>query len=227
MSRPPEFVTFTGADDETSVEGMVEIAARYPIEWGILFSAKRQGLSPRYPGDPWRFTRRGLRLAAHLCGEHARIALETPPSLWLPLELMLSFERVQINHPAPDSWAARGFRTLAGRPVILQARTDREFSGRDPEILSLFDRSGGHGVVPETWPRYPGRLVGYAGGIGPENVAAVIRAIDADGPYWLDMESGVRTDDRFDIAKCRRVCEAVYGTTVAPRAGEQRREEKP
>jgi hypothetical protein len=31
------------------------------------------------------------------------------------------------------------------------------------------------------------------------------------GRYWIDMESGVRTDDRFDIEKCRAVCEAVFG----------------
>jgi hypothetical protein len=208
MSRLPEFITFTGADDETSIEGMVELAAQHPIEWGILFSAKRQGGEPRYPGTPSRFARRGLRLAAHLCGEHSRNALDTPPSMAMPPDLALSFERVQVNHPAPDTRAALAFHAWVGRPVILQARTEREFC--DPDIQRLFDRSGGRGVAPETWPRYPGRMVGYAGGIGPENVTDVIRAIDASGPYWIDMESGVRTDDRFDLAKCRRVCEAVY-----------------
>jgi phosphoribosylanthranilate isomerase len=77
----------------------------------------------------------------------------------------------------------------------------------DDTVDWLFDRSGG------LWPPHPGgdRLVGYAGGIGPDNVADVLEQIGATGPYWIDMESGVRTDDRFDLGKCRRVCEAVYG----------------
>jgi len=57
---------------------------------------------------------------------------------------------------------------------------------------------------------YPGRMVGYSGGIGPENVASVIERIAADGPYWIDMESKVRTDDWFDLSLCREVCEIVY-----------------
>jgi hypothetical protein len=209
VMRAPEFITFTGADDCTDVEGMVALAARYPIEWGVLFSPKRQGVEPRYPLRPERFAHRGLRLAAHLCGGHARNALETPPFHLLPITLEV-FERVQINHPAPETWATRAFQAWAQRPTIIQARTERAFHGGDSEILWLFDRSGGTGTLPDSWPRHPGRLVGYAGGIGPENVLEVLDAIGATGPYWIDMESGVRTGDRFDLELCRRVCEAVY-----------------
>ncbi len=57
-------------------------------------------------------------------------------------------------------------------------------------------------------------LVGYAGGLKPSNIAQqlpLIAAAAGDGPYWIDMESGVRdADDRFDLGKCRAVCEAVY-----------------
>ncbi|MBR0879526.1 hypothetical protein [Bradyrhizobium liaoningense] len=62
--------------------------------------------------------------------------------------------------------------------------------------------------------RDPGgdRLVGYAGGISPENIHGVMSVLEqTTGRYWIDMESGVRTDDRFDIEKCRAVCEAVFG----------------
>jgi phosphoribosylanthranilate isomerase len=76
----------------------------------------------------------------------------------------------------------------------------------------LFDRSGGRGVFPDDWPAHPGNniLVGYAGGIRPENVRAAIE--DKSGRYWIDIETGVRHhDDRFDIALCRQICQSVYG----------------
>jgi phosphoribosylanthranilate isomerase len=82
----------------------------------------------------------------------------------------------------------------------------------DTSVDWLFDASSGRGIAPAAWPAHPGRRVGYAGGIKPDNVLDVIRAgVGAAGPYWIDMESGVRTDDRFDLTKCRQVCEAVYG----------------
>jgi hypothetical protein len=44
-------------------------------------------------------------------------------------------------------------------------------------------------------------------------VADILARIAApDGAlYWIDMESGVRTDGVFDLAKCEAVCRAVYG----------------
>ena len=51
--------------------------------------------------------------------------------------------------------------------------------------------------------------MGYAGGIGPDNVVDVLRDIGPVRPTWIDMESGVRTGDKFDLAKVRRVLEQV------------------
>ena len=50
--------------------------------------------------------------------------------------------------------------------------------------------------------------VGYAGGFNPENVADKLHYLltnDEVGDFWIDMESGVRTDDWFDLDKVRRV----------------------
>ena len=47
-----------------------------------------------------------------------------------------------------------------------------------------------------------------AGGFNPENVADKLRYLltnDEVGDFWIDMESGVRTDDWFDLDKVRRV----------------------
>jgi phosphoribosylanthranilate isomerase len=65
--------------------------------------------------------------------------------------------------------------------------------------------------LSDTLPPYPGRPVGYAGGIGPDNVVDIIKRINAAGPYWIDMESKIRTDNWLDLKLCRAVCEAVYG----------------
>jgi len=213
----PEFITFTGADDQTDVSGMCALAADYPVEWGILFSPKRQGTG-RYPLTVGRFTNMGLQLAAHLCGGDARDVIENGESQWDEL-LENCFARAQINTADPKvqpalikEWADR----LALR-AILQCR------GEFPDVRAvdvLFDASGGRGIEPTSWPKPAiGRLNGYAGGLNPANVGNAVQKIAArfahgcsGATYWIDMESGVRDEhDRFDLAKCRAVCEAVYG----------------
>ncbi|MGY4224421.1 phosphoribosylanthranilate isomerase [Bradyrhizobium sp. USDA 4503] len=95
--------------------------------------------------------------------------------------------------------------------AIAQTRADS--FPTDTSVDWLFDRSGGAGVAPTAWPMHPGgdRLVGYAGGISPDNIGGVMSVLEQmPGRYWIDIESGVRTDDRFDIEKCRAVCEAVF-----------------
>ena len=47
--RLPEFVTFTGVDNRTDTNRLIALSHKYPIEWGILFSAANQGENNRYP----------------------------------------------------------------------------------------------------------------------------------------------------------------------------------
>ncbi len=219
----PEFITFTGVDAQTDPAAMVRLVNDYPgrIEWGVLFSPKRQGLEPRYP--LLHFITELVRevpmvYAAHLCGGDARAVIEHGES---PHDELLGafFARAQINTADPKvqpslikSWAD----TLPLR-AILQCR------GEFPDVKAvdvLFDASGGRGISPGSWPKpAPGRINGYAGGLNPDNVANSVQKISArfmhscsGATYWIDMESGVRDEqDRFDVAKCRAVCEAVYG----------------
>jgi hypothetical protein len=91
----------------------------------------------------------------------------------------------------------------------------------------------GAGILPREWPKpiyldvHPGddgcgvqqhRYHGYAGGLGPDNLAEQIPLIlaaaagnehTAEGRIWIDMETRVRSsDDRtFDLAKVRRCLE--------------------
>jgi hypothetical protein len=207
----PEFVTFTGADNWTDVAGMKRLAGRYPVEWGILFSPTQQCIAPRYPGERkiYEICDEGLRLSAHLCGRYAREIVEhgRPRGFRPP---PMRFKRIQVNHTEPDAYNIGAYAERYVARGIAQCRGD---AFPEPDNCAwLFDRSGGKGLAPASWPPHPGgRLVGYAGGIGPDNVAEIIEQIGAEGRYWLDMESGVRTDDRFDLALCERVCREIWG----------------
>ncbi|HYX21263.1 MAG TPA: hypothetical protein VFA98_10510 [Thermoanaerobaculia bacterium] len=220
-------VTITGADDDVDPNQLAHLSRFYPfVEWGILFSEKRRAL-PRYPSLRWIRSledvaaRRGqMKLAMHLCGSEARIATLgakefSPGAMW---------RRVQVNGyetgTATREWIQNGF------TWILQARTRETLRAAiDDACVSsadvLYDPSGGEGSVQQEWPTMPTASVseersigyGYAGGINPINVAAVIGQVRGKSlaldRIWIDMESGVRTEDRFDIEKVKAVLAAV------------------
>lgn len=227
MSALPSFITFTGLDAWTDLRRVANLSSRYPIEWGVLFSPKRQGVDPRYPDGEtlsaimWMA---GIQKAAHLCGDHARSIMQSGECGPIPVDLFY-FDRVQVNHASPDPLAINAFRDGWGRFRCIAQSRGSEFPA-DTSVDWLHDLSGGRGEAGAFWPEHPGRLVGYAGGINPENVASVIAGINADAPYWIDMESGVRTDDRLDLDKCEAVCRAVYGPspTDTRDAGREQRE---
>ena len=53
---------------------------------------------------------------------------------------------------------------------------------------------------------------GYAGGIGPGNVYDKAKELFLNEnveDFWVDMESGVRTDDWFDLNKAEKVIQQV------------------
>lgn len=210
----PLFITFTGVDARTNVENMRWISDRYPVEWGILFSRSRQGVENRYPAldTAMRVMESGLRIASHICGEMAReiMGYAAGDPCRFPMHRA---RRVQINHPHPSVPAAQRFGQMEGKRCILQCRG--AVFPPEHDVDWLYDVSGGNGLRPGVWPAHPGRLVGYAGGINADNVLDTIKSINGlmgrCGPYWIDMESGVRTDDWFDLVKVREVCALVYG----------------
>lgn len=214
-------VTITGADDGVDPRDLQLLSGEFPfVEWGVLFSAKRTG-EPRYPSRAWvnalpvevLGTRRP-RFAMHLCGESARNTLEGS-AVWLK-GLFPVFRRVQVNGYVPPS---PGLVKLSREwPVfdfILQVREEGDLEKAAADLVAvrrgsiLFDPSGGRGLEAPAWPRPPAgaeNRVGYAGGINPSNVERVLtRLNERPGAYWIDMESGVRTDDRFDLALVRDV----------------------
>src|SRR5262249_51125470 len=74
----------------------------------------------------------------------------------------------------------------------------------------LNDSSGGFGrEIEQVTPPDPDIFTGFAGGIKPENVVKIIKLIEKENsnetPYYIDMESGVRENNLFSIAKCQEI----------------------
>lgn len=208
----PEFITFTGIDEKTDLARVAELSAVYPCEWGLLFSENRQGIQNRYPHLDIvdRAKDAGVRLAAHVCGKYARDIMDGKPDKKLPLK---GFTRVQVNHIDPREEALMKFAKGIGfdpESIIAQTRTVHPSGSA---VSWLYDPSGGKGLETTHWPKNDSdAVVGYAGGINHKNVAAINEQIDSPSGYWLDMESGVRTDDWLDLGKVEAVLRAIYGT---------------
>lgn len=226
-------VTITGADDAVDPNQLAHLSRFYPfVEWGILFSEKRRA-GPRYPSLRWirdledlAAKRLTMKFAMHLCGAEARLATLNAHEF----EPGPAWSRVQLNGyetgTATSAWRDNAFD--CNFRWILQARTASSLSAaiddaRVAKAHVLYDPSGGEGKGPASWPDISAALAsssdrstiafGFAGGIGPANVAEVIRDVlarnSALSSVWIDMESGVRTDDKFDLDKVKAVLEAV------------------
>ncbi len=214
--QPPAFIAFTGVDRLDVLPDLRRLSARYPIEWGVLVDPDQEdkALFPDATIRAGLLTEPGLRWAAHICGAGARDIVAAPRDTAVAVT---GVQRVQVNHSfqgsAPDQIAAaRDYGRRLGVRTVLQC------AGAFPDETGvdwLYDVSFGTGVKPKDWPALPagGPFCGYSGGIGPATVNEILARIAApDGAlYWIDMESGVRTDGAFDTAKCEAVCRAVYG----------------
>jgi len=211
-------VTITGADDQVDPQALIELSAEFPfVEWAFLVSKSKVG-SPRYPKGWLRIIERlhgKSKTAVHLCGEIARAALSGD----VDLTYVWHYSRVQLN--GFSAYRLPGLRIANGHPeieFILQCSNidaldhAGELAELHPNVSALWDMSGGKGVECVFWPSSrPGLRLGYAGGITPDNVEQLLSRplshIDPIKETWIDMESGVRTDDCFDIEKVRRVLE--------------------
>ncbi len=244
----PKVVTFTGADDTVKAKDLIAISKKYPdVEWGILFGG--DGGAARWPSRSWCKTElpklEGLNLTAHLCGSFVYDLVLRGDFTWIyhyP-EVYEIFQRVQLNfHGQEFPPAARSFHDrLADAPYQFIFQDDEVNGhlmtsiGGDKEVR-LFDVSHGAGVLPTTdegssanpWPRRTMyEYMGYAGGLGPTNIKDQLKLIEKQanpaefGPYWIDMESRVRTrfkvkgsseiHDIFDLKKVTEVCKEVWG----------------
>ncbi len=208
-------VTLTGADDRTSHDEMLEISREFKhVEWGILFHQSKVGQF-RYPTFNWIDKLSSeLTLSAHLCGQFVTSAMR---GKFIELE---QFQRIQLNFHKKRLQEALTCQPL--EEAIKASKKDVIFGGNFknvevcatdlmPNIQILYDGSGGHGILSEEWEiPAEGMDVGYAGGLNPDNLEeqlAKIEEVVGERHVWVDMESGVRTDDVFDLNKVRRCLE--------------------
>lgn len=214
----PQHITFTGIDTATKADELVALSREFPIEWGILLHPAREGTG-RYPplAHIQSVLAVDLKFSAHLCGGYAREIVRGGSLPGAVVALLDRFSRIQINTAergvVPEAIAR--FAARFGARAILQCRGFERFPD-DTQVDWLFDRSGGRGLLAERWP-VPGpsaTFVGYSGGLGPDTVATALATIEPQHPkhipLWIDMEGAIRTDDVFDLGKCRRVCEIVH-----------------
>lgn len=230
VSQSPRLrcVTITGADDSTDPQNMVSLQREFPlVEWGILFSRNSCGEEPRYPGTRWMKILDGkddLRLSVHLCGDVARSCASNDDFVGMACILVPSCRRIQVNlgEGGQQHLVARLQYYAFHQDIVIQstragldtssAREIRATHGMGHDVQLLIDVSGGRGIEYRfPTPGYPHDLIGFAGGITPQNVQAkLFDARDAAvgcKEFWIDMESGVRTDDQLDMRKVRSVLE--------------------
>lgn len=223
-------LTLTGIDAKTDPTWVKGVLSRFilkngfsAIEFAILRSPKIDQ-SPRYPA---REVVKRLTSAAHsgdfafhLCGRYARMVHSLE---WSELCDIIDFNmvgRVQVNSAECDEKAMMTllrFSAHIGKPVIMQWRDD--IFPAVPGLHLLQDRSGGKGIEESSWSspdatcRKSKTVIGYAGGLGPDNVGASLPKIAsaAQGKrFWIDCESSLRTNDWFDQAKAEAMAAAVH-----------------
>jgi hypothetical protein len=228
-----KFCAFTGADDAVDPKDLAALTKEYPFaEWSILYLPGELG-NPRSPTVEW------IRKFSEICKDsHTCLHLCTDA---LPrftagdkevLDLMKNFKRIQFNFEYLDAGRLVDASALAKRSkespqwefILQYGKKYKHYlpAFNDvPNHALLFDGSAGEGISPGEWPApMAGHKCGYAGGINPDNVAKNLEMITRAAPgyaTWIDMESGARTDNKFDLAKVRRVLEIAKA--YVPQAG--------
>lgn len=233
-SYAPYTITFTGVDSRTDLNRLADIQARYPYaEFGILVSKKRTGSGdPRYPDlaileNLKKYN--GLNLACHVCG--GDLLGPCTDNGFETLDEFLNgnlsmFRRIQLNFGPRGLRETKAIRKNFGigahegvEEVIIQQMNPDDshsvesiFEPHRTKLSCLIDPSGGLGRETEFVPKRRSLRTGYAGGINPSNAAEKFLQLKNSGvcrDFWIDMESGVRTDDWFDLDKVEAVLKEI------------------
>ena len=234
-----KLITMTGADNSISPQDLLPLSEKFPrVEWGILLSNSKLG-GLRFPNFEWLNELEAiqsslddehkLNLSGHICQQWCRDIFQAKkmtfagafPKLWN------MFQRIQLNF-SPYEVGIDFVELLKNFPekqFIFQVgkkNRDALFAHAVKEkvnVACLFDRSGGKGIVPASWPKVREDVMcGYAGGLGPDTITQELENISqvvGDKDIWIDMEGRIRTPatatnfEKFDLAKVEAVLEQV------------------
>lgn len=234
-------VTLTGADNSTRIKDVLRLCDDFAFaEFGVLVGSRT---GPRFPRPGWvadlahQSRHRACCLSLHICGHPLRELLAGRPMdlvEWFDNESdLLAFGRCQLNfHGEKLSATTAGYIDNAFRRLKLtngwEPQLIFQLDGVNDDLLAecvgagirnltgLFDKSHGQGVSPDQWPENNWLLpvIGYAGGLGPDNLAAEIPRIQTAAnnvPFWIDMETKLMgADGHLSIERCREalaICE--------------------
>ena len=220
-------ISLIGIDKNTDLDELERLQKKYPLaEFGVILSKNWAENGNRYynPSELYLLRNRGLNLSAHLCGSIARSAIRNDfsPAKELCNNNFDIFSRAQLNIAKSDENPQILEIDIPPslKEVIIQQESKEKsqlfFSlenlDKRKDISILIDGSGGLGIDTQiSVLNY--RKVGYAGGFNPENVERKTSFL-LDNPnvldFWIDMESGIRTDNWFDIEKAKDILEKVH-----------------
>lgn len=227
--------TLTGVDESTDLQKVVHLSVEFPlIEWGFLYSPKRQGQPGRYPSIS--MLRRSLanlplvaRCALHICGRGVSDLLEGEAVAIGLVDLVEARGgRVQLNfnHTKEPIDLQALWRLLLAHPSLTLITQHNEGNqnlwtelgaGFFVNHAALFDTSGGRGVLATEWPAPLPISCGYAGGLSGANLCAELsRIADKVGERdtWVDMEGSLRSHDAggqdwLNLEACKHAIEAA------------------
>lgn len=211
MKPNQPFLTVTGADEHTDVAALAKINA----EIGLLYTATPEGRN-RYPRWEWilETSAEFRRASLHVCGRGARQKLMDGR---LPVS---RFQRIQVNGLIEIPEVRHLCQLYPHHTIITQHTPANRYLlvVKEGNHALLVDGSGGRGVSPESW-HHPdtGKVVGFAGGLGPDNLASELHKITAiaRAGWWADMEGKLRVDDWFSVERAAE-CAAVFASVTAP-----------
>lgn len=220
MSSTNIRLTVTGADTNTPLRRIQQLARLPLVEIGLLLSGTPEGRQ-RYPWVTWLDEAASAadgHSALHVCGSVAR--------RWLhegKIERLTSkVARIQVNGkvgmeglsvPDIELLCAQYPRHVIITQHCLGNEALLEVTAQNHALL--VDASGGRGVGPSSWER-PDTLkeVGFAGGLGPDNLGEQLPLISAAAggrPAWIDMEGRIRdANDWFDADRAQACIRAFH-----------------
>lgn len=213
------YVSLTGADNKVNIADLEHLSEQYPFfECAILMFPEREGKS-RNPTIDWResfYNSKVKNRAIHLCGSIINKLANKDEDL---IAELMNVQRVQIN--LKPQWSSNELllQLVSVVESLPQIEFITQYNENNKEYFSywdsvknhsyLYDSSLGKGLAPEDWlPPVLYKRTGYAGGLSPSNVHEQLIKISKVSdviPVWIDMESGVRTDDNFDLEKATQV----------------------
>lgn len=229
-------LSITGADNLVPTQKLKEMVDQFPqLELAILYFPEKEN-QERNPGIEWRNDFFSIipkeNTAIHLCGQEVfeTILSNTFESSQLFSELKKT-ARIQININARKNiFSIEDIQKIYTILLKNDFELILQYHERSKEwilpyiqgkhlnnVNILLDASLGKGIAPEKFLlpielQSLGYPIGFAGGLNPDNINIIHKQVKLFNlpQYWLDLESGCRTHNEFDLQKAQQLCESVF-----------------